>query len=113
MNRLEEVKKILRGYHINEVDFVAYQITQLFTPKSEDGLLSEEIICVLNEKGSAHCGKLTEESLAKIASIKDAEWQKRLRDIRRKVEQNFEPTIPMSISYEKWWELWQQEGIQE
>ena len=42
---------------------------------------------------------------------KDAECQERVERIKRNLEGMFEPTVPMSLDYEKWRAFWKKEGV--
>jgi len=45
-----------------------------------------------------------------LIEVTEAECQEKIARIRRELEEMFEPTVPMSISYEKWHAYWEEEG---
>jgi len=46
-----------------------------------------------------------------LIEVTEAECQEKIARIRRELEEMFEPTVPMSLDYEKWHAYWEKKGV--
>jgi len=46
-----------------------------------------------------------------LIEVTEAECQEKIARIKGELEEMFEPTVPMSINYEKWHAYWEEKGV--